>query len=87
VSLFKSFKLLAMTATMSMGLILAGCETTDGPLITEDLITKVDDTSPLSVRVKQALRNSPQTASLRFDVTQASDDTVKISGSVSVQWM
>lgn len=68
---------------VSLALLVGGCQWDGGPLIEGDIGTTVDDTSDLSVKVKKALRNAPQTAISNIKVTTVSDDTVKLSGYVS----
>lgn len=68
--------------------MLGGCQFTGEPIIKDYEETfnyggKVNDDAPLSTRVRQALRNSPETAILRIQVSTLSDDSVKLSGSVS----
>ena len=43
----------------------------------------VNDAQPLSVQVKKALRNNGQTAQARINVSQSSEDTVRLAGFVS----
>lgn len=64
-------------------LLVGGCQWDGGPLIEGDIGTVVDDTAALSVKVKKALRNSPQTSNVNIRVTTVSDDTVKLSGFVT----
>lgn len=68
---------------ISCALLVGGCGFDGRPLITEDIGTTVDDSTELSVRVKQALKNSPQTAVNNIMVTTVSEDSVKLSGYVS----
>lgn len=68
---------------LGCALILGGCGFDGGPLITEDILTTVDDSAELSLKVKHALRTSPQTSLLRINVAQVSEDTVKLSGFVN----
>ncbi|MBX2882962.1 MAG: BON domain-containing protein [Granulosicoccus sp.] len=67
----------------SLALVLGGCGWDGGPLIEGDIGTVVDDTAELSVKVKKALRNSPETATSQIKVTTVSSDSVKLSGFVS----
>lgn len=75
-------KISMSSGVIALSLILTGCQSAGGPLITEDLITVVDDQSDLSVRVKRALKAAPQTAVNQIMVTKVGDDTVKLSGYV-----
>lgn len=70
------------SGAIALALMLSGCQNAGGPVITEDLFTVVDDSSDLSVKVKRALRSSPQTAVNNIMVTKVGDDTVKLSGYV-----
>lgn len=70
------------SGAIALALILAGCQSAGGPLIADDFITVVDDSSDLSVKVKRALKASPQTAVNNIMVTKVGDDTVKLSGYV-----
>lgn len=79
----KFMRLTGSAVVFSLALVVGGCSFDGSPVIAEDILTTVDDSSELSVRVKRALRNSPQTASLLVNVTTLSDDTVKISGFLS----
>ena len=69
--------------------MLGGCQFTGEPIIEDDYEEKfnfggkVNDGAPLSTRVRQALRNSPETAILRIQVSTLSEDSVKLSGYVS----
>ncbi|ASJ75949.1 hypothetical protein IMCC3135_29495 [Granulosicoccus antarcticus IMCC3135] len=67
---------------VSGALLVGGCAFDGEPLIKEDLYTTVDDTTELSVKVKQALKRAPQTAVNNIMVTTVSDDSVKLSGYV-----
>lgn len=42
-----------------------------------------NDSAPLSERVRQALRNNPETATLRIQISEVSEDSVKLSGFVN----
>ncbi|MFK7854434.1 MAG: BON domain-containing protein [Granulosicoccus sp.] len=52
----------------------------EGPSI--DVLGKVEDSAPLTVRVKKALRNNAQTSLARIQISSPSDDTIKLSGFV-----
>lgn len=68
--------------------LLSGCGFDGGPVFKEGSDHKInvggdlEDALPLSVQVKQALRKNPQTALTQIQVSSASEDTVKLSGSV-----
>ncbi len=68
--------------------LLAGCSTDGKTLFGEDSDHKVNvftasqDSKPLSVSVRAALRNNGQTAVSRIRVSQDSEDTVKLTGNV-----
>lgn len=77
--------LLSVVVVATAGL-LAGCA--NKPFTESDdhqvnVLTSVEDTKPLSLRVREALRNNGQTAVSNIRVSQDSDDTVKLSGFVS----
>lgn len=76
-------KLQASAVMVGCALVLGGCGFDGRPLITEDLGTTVDDSAELSIRVKQALKSSPQTAVSNIMVTVVSEDSVKLSGYVT----
>ena len=83
-SILKYFGRLPVASLMvSCALLVGGCGFDGRPLITEDLGTTVDDSAELSVRVKQALKRSPQTATSNIMVTTVSEDSVKLSGYVT----
>lgn len=68
--------------------LLSSCSFDGGPVFTGDTDHKInvggdlEDAQPLSIQVKQALRKNPQTALSQIQVSKASEDTVKLSGSV-----
>ena len=68
--------------------LLSGCSFDGSPVFKDDVDHKInvggdlEDALPLSVQVKQVLRNNPQTALSQIQVSSASEDTVKLSGSV-----
>ena len=66
-----------------LALVVGGCGFDGQPIITDDFITVVSDDAELSLKVRQALRDAPQTAVLNIDVSTISEDTVKLSGFVS----
>lgn len=68
---------------LSLVILAGGCQSNGGPLIDGDIGTVVDDNSALSVKVKNALRASPQTSNVNIRVTTVSGDSVKLSGFVS----
>ena len=70
------------SVALALALVLGGCGFDGGPIITSDFGQVLDDNSDLSVRVKRALRDSPQTSVNRIKVTKTGDDTVKLSGFV-----
>ncbi len=76
-------KLPVASLLVSCALLVGGCGFDGRPLITEDIGTTVDDSTELSVKVKQALKRSPQTAVNNIMVTTVSEDSVKLSGLVS----
>ncbi len=67
---------------MSLALVIGGCGFDGQPIITEPLITTVDDSADLSLAVKRALKKSPQTSIYNILVTTVNEDTVKLSGLV-----
>ena len=69
-----------MPAAFALAMLVGGCGFDGSPVFKGNLGTAVNDSSELSVRVKQALRNSPRTAILNVNVKTVSDDTVRISG-------
>ena len=68
---------------------ISGCGFDGGPIFTGGessnvkVFEPVNDDAPISVRVKQALRNNAQTSLERIRVSSQSDDTVTLSGFVS----
>lgn len=77
-------------AWVSVPLVMAlsACQFSGEPLLKDGEETfhfggDVVDNAPLSARVRQALRNNPETATLRIDVSEVSEDSVKLSGFVS----
>ena len=69
--------------------LLSGCGFDGGPVFKEgsgdhqlNVGGPVEDALPLSVQVKQALRKNPQTSLSQIHVSSASEDTVKLAGSV-----
>jgi len=76
----KIMRLMGVPFVLGVALVVGGCGFDGSPIITEDIGTIVDDNAELSVRVKQALRDAPQTATSRIRVTTVSEDTVKLSG-------
>lgn len=69
--------------------LLAGCATGGRTVITDEgdhqvnVLTATQDSKPLSVQVRAALRKNGQTANSLIRVSQDSDDTVKLTGYVS----
>ena len=68
--------------------MLGGCQLTGEPIFKDsnenfNFGGQVNDDATLSNRVRQALRNSPETAILRIEVSTLSEDSVKLSGFVS----
>lgn len=78
----KLVRLPVSSLVMSLALVIGGCAGFGQPLITEPLLTTVDDTADLSLAVKRALKNSPQTSFHQIFVTTVNEDTVKLSGVV-----
>ncbi len=58
---------------------LIACET----LPEDSIVPFKEDDNPLSLKVKQALQDSPQTANLRFISVQSKGDVVTLSGTVN----
>ena len=64
-------------------LFIAGCQTGGEPIFDEDFLALPgEQTTDLSLVVRQALENSGQTANLNIRVIGLSDDTVKLAGFV-----
>lgn len=78
----KLTRLTLSSATVALALVVSGCQIDGGPDITDIFSAELDDTTDLSVRVKQALKRTPQTSFSRILVTKVGDDTVKLSGFV-----
>lgn len=76
---------LASAATV----LLAGCATNGGGVFEEggdhkvNVFTASQDSKPLSVLVREALRSNGQTVIARIRVSQDSEDTVKLTGNVN----
>ena len=76
-------RLTGLPVAFGLALVVGGCGFDGQPVITDDFITVVNDDAELSLKVKSALRDAPQTAALNIDVTTLSEDTVRLSGFVS----
>jgi osmotically-inducible protein OsmY len=82
-----SIKMALVVGIMPLVMFASGCQFTGEPLFkdTEQSLNfggAVNDNAPLSTRVRQALRNNPETAIVRVQVSQISEDSVKLSGFV-----
>lgn len=55
----------------------------DGESADVKIFEPINDSAPITLKVKRALRNNAQTAQERIQVSSPSDDTVKLSGFVS----
>jgi len=75
-------RLFGVPTVLGLALVVGGCGFDGGPIITDDIGTVVDDSAVLSLRVKSALRDNPQTAVSNILVTSVSEDSVKLSGFV-----
>ena len=73
-------KISMSSGVLALTLVLAGCQS-DGSLPFQ--LGVVDDSSDISVKVKQALRAAPRTAVNNILVSKVGDDTVKLSGYVN----
>ncbi len=79
----KIMRLTGLSVSFGLALVVGACGFDGQPVITDDFVTVVSDDAELSLRVKQALRDSPQTAVLNIDVSTISEDSVRLSGFVS----
>lgn len=68
----------------------AGCAWDGGPIFTGEgadhefkMGGALEDSAPLSLQVKQALRKNPQTAVSLIQVSSEGDDSVKLAGYVN----
>lgn len=68
---------------------IAGCSFDGEPIFKDGegpnigVLGKVEDSEPLTLRVKKALRNNGQTAQARIQISSPNEDTVQLSGFVS----
>ena len=76
----KLVRLPVSSLVIGLALVIGGCTSGFGqPIFNEPVLTRVDDTSDLSLAVKRALKNSPQTSIYNIYVTAVNEDTIKLS--------
>ena len=80
-------EIVIFVAAVPLALTLSSCQLNGEPVFKDtehsfNVGGPVNDDAPLSDRVREALRNSPETAILRIQVSQLSEDSVKLSGYV-----
>jgi hypothetical protein len=82
-----SYKIALAAGVLPLAVLVSGCQFDGQPVFKDDDHSfnfggSTNDSAPLSERVRQALRNNPETAIVRVQVSQISEDSVKLSGFV-----
>ncbi|MFT4714819.1 MAG: osmotically-inducible protein OsmY [Granulosicoccus sp.] len=80
-------KMALAVGIMPLVMLASGCQFTGEPLFQESEHSfnfggATNDSALLSERVRQALRNNPETAIVRIQISELSEDSVKLSGFV-----
>jgi len=81
------FKITTLMVFVPLLMSVGACQFTGEPIFKDseqnfNFGGNTNDSEPLSVRVRDALRKSPETAILRIEISTVNEDTVKLVGFV-----